>query len=62
MDLGSYDLVADRDVAAPNPLEWVMVKFDSLIRSVQGRDTTAANITYAIDPELVEAQAQVEPQ
>lgn len=62
VDLGSYDLVADRDVAAPNPLEWVMVKFDSLIRSVQGRDTTAANITYAIDPELVEAQAQVEPQ
>lgn len=62
VDLGSYDLVADRDVAAPNPFEWLMVKFDALIRLVQGRDTTAVSTTYATDPELVEVQAQTESQ
>lgn len=48
--LGAVNLVAAEDVAEPNPLEWLLVQFDRLVRLVTGQPRTAEAEVYATAP------------
>ena len=57
VEVGTFDLAADKDVAGPNPLQWVLVQFDRAVRLVQGKSSVAETVTYATNPEMVDAAA-----
>lgn len=49
-ELASIDLVAAEDVAAPNPLEWLLVQFDRVTRFFTGEPGTAEPEVFATVP------------
>ena len=51
-ELGVYTLVAAEDVAAPNPVEWVLVQLDRLVRTLTGEPTAAPEEVFATAPEV----------
>ncbi len=55
--IGRTELVAAESVPAPNPFEWLMVKFDRLVRLIEGRPRTAESIVLneAPDPTALDA-------
>lgn len=50
--VGSANLVSAESVPEPNPIEWLMIKFDRLIRLFEGRPSTAESVVVneAADP------------
>lgn len=48
------ELVAAESVAAPNPLEWLLVQFDRLVRRFKGEPLTAEAITLNEAPDALE--------
>lgn len=42
--VGSANLVSAESVPEPNPFEWLMIKFDRLIRLFEGRPSTAKSV------------------
>lgn len=42
--VGSANLVSAESVPEPNPIEWLMIKFDRLIRLFEGRPSTAKSV------------------
>lgn len=46
-DVASVELVAAFDQAAPTSLEWLLVQFDRLVRSLTGEPVQAATVVYA---------------
>lgn len=51
------ELVAAESVAAPNPLEWLLVQFDRLVRRFKGEPLTAEAITLNEAPDALELDA-----
>ena len=51
------ELVAEESVAAPNPLEWLLVQFDRLVRQFKGEPLTAETITFNEAPDTLELDA-----
>lgn len=51
------ELVAAESVAAPNPLEWLLVQFDRLVRRFKGEPLTAETITFNEAPDALELDA-----
>ncbi|OUP07422.1 peptidase S11 [Collinsella sp. An2] len=50
--VAEVDLVAAEEVAAPGPLEWLLVQFDRLVRTITGMPTTAPEEEFAVAPEV----------
>lgn len=50
--LATVELVAAEDEAAPDPLNWVLVQIDRLVRMAQGKSTTAITENIAEAPVL----------
>lgn len=50
--LATVELVAAEDEAAPDPLNWVLVQLDRLVRMIQQQETTAKTEIVAKAPEL----------
>ncbi len=51
------ELVAAESVAAPNPLEWLLVQFDRLVRRFKGEPLTAETITFNEAPNVLKLDA-----
>lgn len=51
------ELVAAESVAAPNPLEWLLVQFDRLVRRFKGEPLTAETLTLNEAPDALELDA-----
>ena len=51
------ELVAAESVAAPNPLEWLLVQFDRLVRRFKGEPLTAETLTLNEAPNVLELDA-----
>lgn len=51
------ELVAAESVAAPNPLEWLLVQFDRLVRRFKGEPLTAETVTLNEAPNILELDA-----
>lgn len=56
-EVGSVELVSAEDEPAPNPLQWVLVQLDRLVRAVQGQPTVAASEQLFQTPEAGEVLA-----
>ena len=50
--VAKMDLVADEEARAPNPIEWLLVKFDRLARRIENKPLTAQSETIAQAPAL----------
>ena len=48
--IGRTELVAAESVPAPNPFEWLMVKFDRLVRLIESKPRTAESIVLNETP------------
>lgn len=51
------ELVAAESVAAPNPLEWLLVQFDRLVRRFKGEPLTAETLTLNEAPNALKLDA-----
>ena len=56
-ELASVELVSAENEEAPNPLSWILVQFDRLVRFVSGQPTAAETVVYAEAPVLTELDA-----
>lgn len=50
--IAQMDLVADEESSAPNPIEWLLVKFDRLARRIENKPLTATSELVAKSPEI----------
>lgn len=50
--VSEVELVSAEDVAAPNPVEWVLVQLDRLVRTLTGEPTAALEEVFATAPEV----------
>lgn len=56
-EVASVDLISAEEQDAPNPLEWVLVQIDRLIRVVTGEPTTAQTTVYTEPPVATDLDA-----
>lgn len=49
--VGEVELIATESVPAPNPVEWLMVKFDRIVRFFEGRPTQADELVIGEAPD-----------